>query len=163
MQFGIADVEGLTIAAGLAQGCPQAGRTIAGDADEAGLLVERTADGLADPERGVGGELEATAPVELVDGVLEAQVAFLDEVEEIHALGEGIAASDAHHEAQVGANEAILGFSCLGDGGLQCCALLASGEAIGRFATCLDDAGELALLFRIEQRHFSDVVQVQSD
>jgi hypothetical protein len=97
------------------------------DADEAGLLVERTADGLADPEGGVGGELEATAPVELVDGVLEAQVALLDEVEEIHALGQGVAAGDAHHEAQVGADEAVLGFGggpvhpsvLRGDDGLQ--------------------------------------------
>jgi hypothetical protein len=73
--------------------CPQrgaqAGRTVARQTHEAGLLIERPADGLADPEGGVGGELEALAPVELVDGVLEAQVALLDEVEELHAGGRG--------------------------------------------------------------------------
>jgi hypothetical protein len=87
VQFGVAHVERLAVAAGLTQRGAQAGRTVAGDTDEAGLLVERTADGLADPEGGVGRELEATAPVELVDRVLEAEVALLDEVEQVHALG----------------------------------------------------------------------------
>ena len=102
-------VERLAVAGGLAQRGAEAGRAVAGDADEAGLLVERPADGLADPERGVGGELEAPAPVELVDGVLEAEVALLDEVEQVHALGQGVAAGDADHEAEVGADEPVLG------------------------------------------------------
>ncbi len=93
----------------LAQGGPEAGRAVAGEADQAGLLVEGPADGLADPEGGVGGELEALAPVELVDGVLEAEVALLDEVEQLHARGQGVAAGDAHDEAQVGPDEAVLG------------------------------------------------------
>ena len=82
-------VERLAVAGRLAQRGAQAGRAVARDADEAGLLVEGPADGLADPEGGVGGELEAPAPVELVDGVLEAEVALLDEVEQVHALGAG--------------------------------------------------------------------------
>ena len=102
-------VELVAVAGHLAQGGPEAGRAVAGEADEAGLLVEGPADGLADPERGVGGELEALAPVELVDGVLEAEVALLDEVEELHAGGQGVAAGDAHDEAEVGPDEPVLG------------------------------------------------------
>ena len=98
-----------------AQGGPQAGRAVAGEADEAGLLVEGPADGLADPEGGVGGELEALAPVELVDGVLEAEVALLDEVQELHAGGQGVAAGDADDEAEVGPDEPVLG----GGGGVD--------------------------------------------
>ncbi len=109
MQFGVVLVERLAVARGLTQGRTEAGRAVTRDADEAGLLVECPADGLADPEGGVGRELEATAPVELVDGVLEAEVALLDEVEQVHALGEGVAASDADHESEVGADEPILG------------------------------------------------------
>ena len=102
-------VELVAVAGHLAQRGAQAGRAVAGQADEAGLLVERPADGLADPERGVGGELEALAPVELVDGVLEAEVALLDEVEQLHARGQGVAAGDADDEAEVGPDEAVLG------------------------------------------------------
>ena len=61
VQLGVGLVERLAVAGGLAQRGAQAGRAVAGDADEAGLLVERPADRLADPERGVGRELEATA------------------------------------------------------------------------------------------------------
>ena len=99
VQPGVLDVELFAVARGLAQRGAQAGRTVARQADEAGLLVEGPADGLADPERGVGGELEAAAPVELVDGVLEAEVALLDEVAEVHALGERVAPGDADRPA----------------------------------------------------------------
>src|SRR5581483_5458102 len=44
----------------------QAGGAVTGEADQARLLVEGPADRLADPERGIGRELEALAPVELV-------------------------------------------------------------------------------------------------
>src|SRR5213595_3802586 len=74
-------IEFVTVAGNLAQCRTQTRRPIAGQANEAGLLVEGPADGLANPERGIRGELESLAPVELVDRVLEAQVAFLDEIE----------------------------------------------------------------------------------
>ena len=54
VQFSVLLIEGFAVAGGLTQCCTQAGRAVTGDSDEAGLLVERTADGLADPERGVG-------------------------------------------------------------------------------------------------------------
>ena len=102
-------VELVAVARHLSKRGAEAGRPVTGQADEARLLVERPADRLADPERGVRGELEALAPVELVDCVLEAEVALLDEVEEIHAGGKGVAAGDAHDEAEVRPDEPVLG------------------------------------------------------
>ena len=151
VQFGVADVERLAVAGRLTQRSAQAGGAITGDADEAGLLVERTADGLADPEGGIGGELEATAPVELVDGVLEAEVAFLDQIQQVHALGQGITTGDGDHQSEVGTDEAVLGAGGLGHCGLEGCALLALGEPLGRVAAGFDDARQFALLLSIEE------------
>src|SRR3546814_3987586 len=92
------------------------GGAVTGQADEGGLLVERTPDGLADPERGVRGELEALAPVELVDSVLEAEVALLHEVEELHGRGKGVAAGARDDAAKVGEDEAVLGLCDLAGG-----------------------------------------------
>ena len=163
VQFGVRLVEGLAVAGGLTQRSAEAGRAVARDADEAGLLVERTTDGLADPERGVGGELEATAPVELVDGVLEAQVALLDEVEEIHALREGVATGDRDHEAKVRADEPILGLGGFAHLALQRHAALAGVELLLCFAACFDDARQLALVFGGQQGDLADVVQVETN
>src|SRR5437588_842304 len=66
-------------------GLLEAGEGVAGvdgQADGAARVGDAPGDGLADPPRGVGGELEALAPVELLDGVHQAQVPLLDEVEE---------------------------------------------------------------------------------
>ena len=79
-----------------------------GNADGAGLVGDGAGDGLADPPGSVGGELEALGVVELLHGADEAQVAFLDEVEEQHAAAH-VALGDGHHEAQVGLDELLLG------------------------------------------------------
>jgi hypothetical protein len=47
-------------------------------------IGDRARDGLADPPRGIGRELEASLVVELLDRPNEADVALLQEVEEIH-------------------------------------------------------------------------------
>src|SRR3954469_2295196 len=109
MEAGVLLVELVAVAGHGPQGGSQAGRTIAGEPHQARLLVERPADGLTDPEGGVRGELEALAPVELVDGVLEAEVALLDEVEQLHAGGHRVAARHAHDQAEIGADEPVLG------------------------------------------------------
>src|SRR6187549_2817586 len=119
MQTVVLDVEFVAITRCGPKGGTQAGGPIAGEADQAGLLVEGPADGLADPEGGVGGELEALAPVELVDGVLEAQVALLHEVQELHGRGEGVAPSDADDQSQVGADEAVLGLGGVAHGAAE--------------------------------------------
>ena len=53
------------------------------DADRAGLVGDRAGDRLADPPRGVRGELVAAAVLVLVDRPHQAGVAFLDEVQEL--------------------------------------------------------------------------------
>ena len=56
-------------------------------ADRAGLVGDAAGDRLPDPPRRVGRELVAAAPVELLDGAHQAEVALLDQVEEQHARG----------------------------------------------------------------------------
>ena len=68
-----------------------------------------------------------------------------------------------HDEAQVGADEAVLGLGGGGDGVLQRHAALAVGELLGGLAAGLDDARELALVLGGEQGNLADVVQVQAD
>src|SRR2546429_4143071 len=50
------------------------------NADRAGLVGDRPRDGLPDPPRGVGRELVAAPILELVHGLHQADVAFLDQV-----------------------------------------------------------------------------------
>ncbi len=76
------------------------------DADGAGLVGDGPGDGLADPPRGVGGELEALRVVELLDRPHQTQVALLDEVEEQHAPAD-VALGDGHHQAQVGLGQLL--------------------------------------------------------
>src|SRR5437868_2132755 len=49
--------------------------------DRAALCRERALHRLADPPDGVGGELAATAPVELLDRAGQAERALLDQIE----------------------------------------------------------------------------------
>ena len=95
--------------------------------------------------------------------MLEAEVALLDEVEQVHALGQGVAAGDADDETEVGADEAVLGLGGGGHGLLEGDAALAVGELLGGLAACLDDARELPLVLGGEQGDLADVVQVEAD
>src|SRR5215210_4168613 len=56
-----------------------------GEPDRPARVLEPALDGLADPERRVGGEAEALAPVELLDRADETQHALLDEIAEREA------------------------------------------------------------------------------
>ena len=165
VQLGGLGVELLALGAGGAEGGPEAGRAVAGEADEAGLLVEGPADGLADPEGGVGGELEALAPVELVDGVLEAEVALLDQVEELHARGQRVAAGDADDEAQVGPDEPVLG-----GGGVARRPCAARGRAARRRRWRAWASRPFSMIWEssrsscgVEEGHLADLVEVQAD
>ena len=76
--------------------------------DGAAGVGDAAGDRLTDPPRGVGGELEALAPVELLDGVHQAEVALLDEVEQRQS-GRLVLLGDRHDEAQVRLHERALG------------------------------------------------------
>src|SRR5215469_7369174 len=54
-----------------------------GHTNGARLIRERATNRLSNPPSGVGRKLEATSIFELVDGLHQADVAFLDEVEEL--------------------------------------------------------------------------------
>jgi hypothetical protein len=137
-------------------------------ADGAGGVGDAPGDGLADPPRGVGGELEALAPVELLDGVHQAEVALLDEVEE-REPGGLVLLGDGHDEAQVGLHERALGVLALAQlapqltllGRRELLAALLQRRPGGQAA--LDRLGEPDLVILGQQRVLTDVGEVQPD
>ena len=72
-----------------------------GDPDRLGLIADRAVDGLPDPPDGIGGELVAAAPVELLARPDQPECSFLDEVEERHAQT-AVTLGDGDDEPQVG-------------------------------------------------------------
>ena len=106
------------------------------DPDRAALVGERAGDRLADPPGGVGRELEAAAPVELLDGAHQAERALLDQVEEGQAAA-AVALGDRDDEPQVGLDHLLL----------------------GRLVAELDALGEPDLVRGGEQRHAADVLE----
>jgi hypothetical protein len=78
------------------------------DADGAGLVGNGPGDGLANPPDGVGGELVAAPILEFLDPFHEADVAFLDQVEEGLAAV-GVFLGDGDDQAQVGLGHVRLG------------------------------------------------------
>jgi hypothetical protein len=163
LQIGVFVIKIGTNRRGLAERGAQAGRTIAGQANEAGLLIKSPADGLANPEGGIGGELEASTPVELVDSVLETEVAFLNEVAQIHPLGEGVAAGDGDDQPEVGADEAIFGRSGGTDFGVEGRVDRTIGELPGGLVALFDGAGKIALFNSVEKRNFADIVEIETE
>jgi hypothetical protein len=109
------------------------------------------------------GRERSPGAVELVDGVLQAEVALLDKVTQVHALGKGVAAGDADHQPEVGPDEAVLGGSGVRHGARQLGAGLTSGDAFRRLVAGLDDARQRALLLRREEGNLADLVEVEAD
>ena len=68
--------------------------------DGARLIGDRAGDGLPDPPGGIGREFIAAAVLELVDGLHQADVAFLDQVQELQAPI-GVFLRNGDHQAQV--------------------------------------------------------------
>jgi len=65
-------------------------------------------DCLTDPPRCIGRELETLAPVELLDGVHQAEIALLDQVEQRQA-GCLVLLGDRDDQTQVGLHERPFG------------------------------------------------------
>jgi hypothetical protein len=78
-----------------------------GNADRARLIRDRARDRLTDPPRRIGRELVAAAVFELVDRLHQADVAFLNEIEELQAAV-GVFLGDGDDEAQVGLHHFLL-------------------------------------------------------
>ena len=69
--------------------------------DGARLIGNRAGDGLADPPGGVGREFVAAAVFELIDRLHQADIAFLDQVQELQATV-GVFFGNRDHEPKVG-------------------------------------------------------------
>src|SRR4051794_28515861 len=83
-----------------------------GDTDGARLIGKRAADRLADPPRGIGRELVAASIFKFVDRSQEANVSFLDEVQELQAAI-GVFLRDRNHEAEIRLHHLLLGLARL--------------------------------------------------
>ncbi len=78
------------------------------DADGARLVGDRAGDRLADPPGGIGREFVAAAVFELIDRLHQADIAFLDQIEELQAAV-GVFLGDGDDEAQIGLDHFLLG------------------------------------------------------
>ena len=72
-----------------------------GDANRPGLIRDGASDRLADPPRGIGRELVAAAPFEFVRAAHEADVAFLNQIEEMQAAVR-IFLGDRYNQTKIG-------------------------------------------------------------
>ena len=113
------------------------------DADGAGLVGNGAGDGLTDPPRCVGRELEALGVVELFHSLDQAQVTLLDQVQELHAAAD-VTLGDGNDQTQVGFAQALFGFLALGAAGLNF-------------------QGQVDLLLGGQQGHAADLFQVDLD
>ena len=77
------------------------------DADRRRLSGDRALAGLPDPPSGVGRELEPTPPVELLDGTVQPDHAFLDQVEQ-RQVAPLVALRDRDHESKVRIDHPLL-------------------------------------------------------
>ena len=78
------------------------------NADRARLVGDRAGDRLADPPGGIGRELVAAAIFEFVDRLHQADIAFLDQIEELQAAV-GVFLGDRDHQPQIGLDHLLLG------------------------------------------------------
>ena len=78
-----------------------------GHADGAGLIGDGARHRLANPPGGVGRELEAAAPVELLDGTVQSDHALLDQVEQ-GQVASLVALRDRNDEAEVAVDHPLL-------------------------------------------------------
>src|SRR6266540_1003680 len=110
-----------------------------GDADGAGLVGDGSCDRLTDPPGRVGRELVAAPVLELVDGLHQADIAFLDQVEELQSPVR-VLFGDGDDEAKVGLDHLLLGARRLGLARLDDLDDLLEllGAGIGAFLGALD-------------------------
>src|SRR2546421_5501499 len=102
-----------------------------GHVDGTRLALHASLQGMPDPPAGVGRELVATRPVELLHGPDETERPVLDEVEQVHARAL-VALGPVHDQAQVGANHLRLGpLVALGDALSQPTLLIGRGKRDG--------------------------------
>ena len=82
------------------------------DTDGAGLVGDRAGNRLPDPPGGVGRELVAATILEFVDRLHQADIAFLNQIQELQAAIR-IFLGDRDHETQIGLDHLLLGLARL--------------------------------------------------
>ena len=135
------------------------------DADRTRLVRHRAGDRLTNPPGGVGRELVALRVVELFDGADEAQVAFLDQVQELHTAA-GVALGQRHNESKVRLEQVVLRLLTVLSEEVQL-ATLAAGHLVSLVLQLVlgveagfDTPGEVHFLLRIQQRDLTDLLEV---
>ena len=83
------------------------------DTDRARLVRDRTRDGLANPPGRVGRKLVTSAVLEFIHGFHQADIAFLDQVEELQTAV-GVLLGYGDHQPEVGFDHFLLGATRLG-------------------------------------------------
>ena len=92
--------------------------------------------------------------------MLEAEVALLDEVQELHRRGKGVPPGDGHDEAEVRSDEAILGRGTLASEALLLGGVVSGFDGGSGLHARFNGLGELALLRGGEQGDEPDLVEV---
>src|SRR5579859_4168442 len=85
--------------------------------DQSRLLACRATDSLANPPGRVSAEMTATPVIEFFGGAHQAQVAFLDQVDQGNA-GAGVAARDGDDQAQIRLDQRATSHTVTGSGSL---------------------------------------------
>jgi hypothetical protein len=83
------------------------------DSHRAGLLGQPAQDRLADPDRGVGGEVETALRLEPIHRHDQAEIAFLDEIEQRQSAT-AVRPRHVYHQAQVGEDNSLTGIAVAG-------------------------------------------------
>ena len=132
------------------------------------LVSHGSGDGLTNPPRGIGGELKALLPVELLDGANQTEVAFLNQIQEQHATA-GVTLSQRNHKSQIGFQQVVLGTPAIVRSPLELTLALEvhlvgfGVQQVLGIQTGFDTLGQIDFLFRIQQAHTTDLRQVILD
>ena len=104
--------------------------------------------------------------VELLHGADQADIAFLDQVEERHAAAD-VLLGHAHDQAAVGLDQVFLGGLPVAHVPQQPLALLpildAVGKLLARIAPTFHALGQIDLFLGSQQRHAADLFQIEAD
>ena len=111
-----------------------------GQPDGLGLVGQGALDGLLDPPRAVGGELAALGRVKPLHRLHQADVAFVDQIQQRQAEVL-IVAGDLDHQAQIGLDHLLAGL----------------------FVALFDAGGQLDFLLRRQQLDLADFAQIKLD
>ncbi len=138
-----------------------------GNANRTSLICHGARDGLADPPRCVGRELEALCVVKLLNCSNQTEVAFLNEIEEEHAAA-GVALRQRDDEAEVCFEEVVLRIATVTSDDLELSAVLAvlnlgGVEQVLGVQASLDALREFDLFGGIQKRDLADLLEVVLD